>query len=191
MRALLLPARASIPLAFFPFPFASLMQFALITSDVASEKFYMQQKNSGTQSCRWCAMCIPRSFITTQWVHAIRERFKVLCGFSSRFQPLEVRFVGARLLASHFDEVSTLHLVHYYNHWQLAFYHTLVCAFPLRCQCQSDKAEKIYSLSLLCSPIVRWHFSPQHCNSWVFFVCCLAVCWFACLFGCRHLPNTG
>lgn len=190
MRALLLPARAS-HLHSFLFPFASLMQFALITSDVASEKFYMQQKNSGTQSCRWCAMCIPRSFITTQWVHAIRERFKVLCGYSSRFQPLEVRFVGARLLASHFDEVSTLHLVHYYYHWQLAFYHTLVCAFPLRCQCQSDKAEKIYSLSLLCSPIVRWHFSPQHCNSWVFFVCCLAVCWFACLFGCRHLPNTG
>lgn len=95
------PTAFALSLAFFPFSFASLMQFALITGDVASEKFYTAEKQWHTKLalCVW-AMCIPPSFITTQWVHTIRERFEVLCGFSSRFQPLEMRFVGACLLAS-------------------------------------------------------------------------------------------
>lgn len=73
-------------------------------------------------------VCIPWSFITTQWVYAIRERF-AMCRFSSRFQPLEIRFFVVFFCL---DEVSTLHLVHY-HHWQLAFYHTLVCVLPLYC----------------------------------------------------------
>lgn len=192
MRALFI-----LSVAFFPFSFASLMQFALITSDVASEKFYGGKTVAHKVGVVRC-VCIPWSFITTQWEHAIRERFKVLCGFSSRFQPLEMRFVFACLLASaavfvHLISMKFVCFIWFTNiigNWRFI---TRSCArFPYAateclcvlvcvsvCQCQSDKIEKIYSLSLLCSPIVRWHFFPIALQFMSIF-CMLFGCLFVC-----------
>lgn len=113
----------------------------------------------------------------------------VLCGFSSRFQPLGIRsfVLVVVVVSSHFDEVSTLHLVHYY-HWQLAFYHTLVGALPLHtfgmciciCQCQWDKTEKIYWLTFIVQPNCAMAFFPY---SIAIHECFFFLILFVCLFG--------